>query len=202
MTERHKENLELIKRVLGSEYLELEIVGLTLKEDFSAHTSRVALELREKSNGQSAFTIEGEGVGLVNALVHAFVARYSPEYQSLTSIEFSGFSVSAQFDTKKERAGSDAMGEVVLVVRNSEGREFRFSDRSRSVATSAARAVLAAIEYFVNAERAYVTVYRALQDARDRDRSDLVSRYTRELAEIVKSTSYAEVIEKIKKEVG
>ena len=64
------------------------------------------------------------------------------------------------------------------------------------------RTVIAAVEYFVNAERAFITLYRSRQDARERNRDDLVTRYTEELAEVVKSTSYAEVIESIRREIG
>jgi hypothetical protein len=200
MTKRPLDNLDLIKKVLGADYVEHQIVGLILEEDYEQHKSKVRLGLAN-SDGEKRYEIEGEGVGLVDALTHALTTRFSPEYQSLKSIEFTGFSVGAQFDTKKDPTGSDAIGNVSLEVRNSEGRQFTFSDSSRSVATSAARAVLAAVEYFVNAERAYITLYRALKDAKDRDRPDLVGRYTRELSEVVKSTSYTEVIEKIRKEL-
>jgi hypothetical protein len=87
-------------------------------------------------------------------------------------------------------------------VRNSDGKVFGFFDSSRSIATSTARAVIAAVEYFVNAERAFITLYRSRQDARERNRDDLVTRYTEELAEVVKSTSYTEVIDNIKRELG
>lgn len=200
MTKRPLDNLDLIKKVLGADYIEHKIVGLVLEEDYEQEKSKVRLEVAD-SDGEHRYAMEGEGVGLVDALTHALTARFAPEYQSLESIEFTGFSVAAQFDTKKQRSGSDAVGHVSLDVCNSEGRQFTFSDSSRSVATSAARAVLAAVEYFVNAERAYITLYRALQDAQDRDRPDLVGRYTRELSEVVKSTSYTEVIEKIRREL-
>ena len=43
---------------------------------------------------------------------------------------------------------------------------------------------------------------KSLQDAHERNRHDLVARYTGELGEVVKSTSYTEVIESIKKKSG
>src|SRR6185436_14557278 len=57
---------------------------------------------------------------------------------------------------------------VNLDVTNSEGRHFTFSDASRSVTSSAARVVLAMVQYFVNAERAFVTLHNARRDARAR----------------------------------
>lgn len=202
MTQRPHDNLEIIKRALGHDYVEHVIDKLVYEEELATGKSRVTLALvpGEAMNGER-FEVQGEGVGVVDATVHALFSRFAPEYRSLESIQFTGFEVKAKLDTKKESTGADAVGVVTLDVRNSEGKSFHFADSSRSVAASASRAVLAAIEYFVNAERAYITLYKALRDARERDRHDLVTRYTRELAEVVKSTSYTDVIDKIRKEL-
>jgi len=199
VTKRPPANLDLIRRVLGNDYLNLEVKHIILEEASATGHSRVKIETQQ--NG-TTLLVEGEGVGLVDALVAGLFRRYEIEYQSLKSIELASFHVHARLDTKKRRAGADSVGEVTLEVRNSEGKVFVFSDSSRSIATSSARAVIAAVEYFVNAERAFITLYKSRQHARERNRDDLVTRYTEELAEVVKSTSYAEVIENIKKELG
>lgn len=200
MTKRPELNRELIHRVLGKDYLELHILRLTLIEEADASTSRVKVETID-GNGRTE-VIEGEGVGLVDGLFSALLGRYALEYQSLETIELANFKVNARLDTKNQQSGVDAVGEVTIEVRNSEHVLFTFSDASRSITSSTARAVLAMVEYFVNAERAFVMLYKSLQDAQDRNRHDLVSRYTQELAEVVKSTSYTEVIESIKKKSG
>lgn len=199
VTERPPANLELIRRVLGPDYLELRLEKLILEERVDDHVGKVVLETIDSKETRQ--TIEGSGVGLVDALFQALLGRYAGEYRSLESIEVASFAVQARLDTKKQKAGVDAIGEVTLEVRNSESNLFPFTDASRSITSSAARAVLAAVEYFINAERAFITLYRSRQDAKERNRDDLVTRYTRELAEVVKSTSYAEVIENIKKEL-
>ncbi len=200
VTRRPHANLELIRRVLAGNYLELKINRLILDETADTLGSKVTVHTSDTQG--NTHVIEGEGVGLVDALWSGIRARYSAEYQSLKSIELASFSVQARLDTKKGKDGTDAIGEVTLEVRNSDGIRFPFSDASRSVSMSTSRAVLAGIEYFVNAERAFVTLYRSRQDAKERNREDLVTRYTREMAEVVKSTSYAELIETIKKELG
>ena len=91
---------------------------------------------------------------------------------------------------------------MTIDVTNSEGKHFTFSDASRSVTISIARSVLAMVQFFVNAERAFVTLHNARRDALSRGREDLVSRYTAEMAQVVESTSYAEVIENIRKEIS
>ena len=197
VTKRPHANLELIRRVLGSEYLELTIKSLALSETFDPEKSHVTITTQD---GEQPLVVEGEGCGLVDAIWSALQDRFAAEYESLKTIELSAFSVGARLDTKNHADGADSIGEVTLQVKNSDGLVFEFSDASRSIAASSARAVLAAIEYFVNAERAFITLHRSREDAKERNRPDLVSRYTAELAEVVKSTSYAEVIEKIKKQ--
>jgi hypothetical protein len=199
VTKRPHANLDLIRRVLGGDYLNLQVKRLILDEDSETGRAKVKVETIHNATPQ---VVEGEGVGLVDALIAGLFKRYEIEYQSLKSIELAGFSVQARLDTKKRRAGADAVGEVTLEVRNSEGTLFAFSDSSRSIASSSARVVIAAVEYFVNAERAFITLYKSRQDARERNRDDLVTRYTAELAEVVKSTSYAEVIANIRREIG
>jgi hypothetical protein len=191
------DNVELIRRILGTGYLELRLARLSV-EEVPELATRVAVEVTE--NG-AASTIDGEGVGPIDALWGCLVGRFAREYQSLKSIQLAGFTVSAAIESKVRKAGLDALATVEIAVVNSDGRRFIFSDTSRSVTASAARGVIAVVEYFVNAERAFVTLSHARKDAVARGRADLVARYTAELAEVVKSTSYTEVIDALRREL-
>ena len=63
-------------------------------------------------------------------------------------------------------------------------------------------ATLRSMEYFINSERAFVTMHHALRDAQERRRSDLVQRYTDTMATLVRNTSYSEVISRIREKMG
>lgn len=187
----------LIRRVLGTNFLELKLRKLQITEhDMTSDIKICVLE------GEQTFDVEGKGVGVVDALHAGLLARYAREYQSLTTVQLVGFKVAADIETKKAHAGVDSVGRVTIDVTNSEGKHFTFSDASRSVTISITRAMLAMVQYFLNAERAFVTLHNARRDALTRGREDLVSRYTAEMAEVVESTSYAEVIENIRKEIA
>ena len=186
----------LIRRVLGGNVFELKLHRLAIEELDGG--SIVKLEVLEN---EAPVEVEGRGVGVVEALYNALLERYAREYQSLKTIQLTGFQVAADLGTKKAQAGVDAVAQVTLDVSNSEGRLFSFSDSSRSVASSTARAVLAMVQYFVNAERAFLTLHNARRDALARGREDLVARYTAEMAEVVEATSYADVIANIRKEL-
>ena len=90
--------------------------------------------------------------------------------------------------------------DAVCQGRNSEGNLFEFERQGRSLVATAVLVVVEALEHFVNSERAFISVYKALQDARERGRSDLVQTYTAQLTELVRTTSYTQVIERIKAE--
>ena len=188
---------ELIRRVLGANYFELKLVRHAVEDGDHVTSAKVTV-----LEGEQNIDVEGKGVGVVDAIYNGLLDRYAREYQSLKTIQLIGFNVGADLGTKKAQAGVDAVGRVTIEVANSEGRRFTFSDTSRSVTISITRAVLAVVCYFVNAERAFVTLHNARRDALSRGREDLVSRYTAEMAEVVESTSYAEVIASIKKELA
>lgn len=197
MTTTH-EHEPLIRRILGTNFLELGVKRVVIEEaeDTTQTTVKVAL-----TEGESAIDVEGRGVGVVDALFTGLLERYAREYQSLKTIQLVGFQVGADMGSKKVQAGVDAVGRVNLDVINSEGKHFAFSHASRSVAHSMVCAVVEVVQYFVNAERAFLTLHNARTDALARGREDLVSRYTAEMAEVVESTSYAEVIANIRKQL-
>ena len=58
--------------------------------------------------------------------------------------------------------------------------------------------LLDTVEYFVNTERTYIRLFRALEHYRKEGRSDLIDKYTSLLSVVVRNTSYEEVSERIK----
>ncbi|MBK9069965.1 MAG: hypothetical protein IPL79_03010 [Myxococcales bacterium] len=192
------DNLSMIRRVLGDGYVALALVELGVVERPGDGVTKVNVVVKE---GALEVAVHSEGVGLVDAVFQALHARYAPEYQSLSSIALVGFAVSTAIESGRG-IRTDATCTVTIDVTNSMGRRFTFQDTSRSMTSSATRAVLAMVEHFVNSERAFVTLYNARQDAQQRGRVDLVGRFTAELAEVVKSTSYTEVIERMQRELG
>ena len=101
---------------------------------------------------------------------------------------------------QQPKKGTDAECAVTLVVKNTDEREFRFEDRGAFISRGIPEGWVEAAQYFINSERAYISVYRAPCDARERSRPDLIERYTGLLAQLVTTTSYSEVIERIQNE--
>ena len=201
MDDRQDRSEELIREILGESYLHLSVGKIYLEEDLRTGRCTLRCELHHEASGQPMI-IAAEGVGFLDAFFHAVRDRLAVEFPSIDSIEIATFGLRADLSTRDKLFGSDAEGEVELVVRNSEGQLFSFSARSRSITASSAEACLAAAQYFVNSERAYITIYKAMQDARSRQRADLAERYVQQLAELVRNTSYTSVIEEIRRELA
>ncbi|GMV41252.1 MAG: hypothetical protein AMXMBFR64_29680 [Myxococcales bacterium] len=201
MNQAMEATVQLVREVLGDQYLDLRVDRFVLEEDVDTGKCTVSCSLH-KHPTKTQLEIRGEGVGFVDAVFHALQKELGKRYPSLNSIQFSTFRVEARLDTRRERAGSDAVGAVVLGLQNSRGRTFEFSHSSRSITGSAMIVTLMGVEYFVNTERAFITLHKALDDARRRGRSDLLERYQIQIATIVENTSYSELMERIRAETS
>ena len=199
MTDR--ETIEkLIAQVLDGTELKLKIDKYAAEENLESSEVTVRCEVHDHRTGDRQ-TIEGKGVGLVDAFFVGLVREYSDDFPSLKSIRFADFNVFADVDTGREAARSDMAAKVTLRVANSEGREFAFQHSSPSVTGSSIAVVVKAVEFFVNSERSFVALHKALSHAREQNRVDSVARYTGQMSTLVEATSYSEVIEQIKKNV-
>ncbi len=193
MSKEHGATESLIKQVLQTEFLGLKPVRYTLTEALNEDSCELTVALETSGATDTVVEFSGRGVGFVDALFAGFIEHYAREYPSLQTLAVQDFEVRGKMNTGNER-GTDAEVAVVLSVTNSENKKFIFENGARSLVAATCSVVFEMAEYFINSERAYVTLYRALNDAKGRNRQDLVDTYQAQLAEVVKSTSYSEVI--------
>ena len=189
----------LVDEVLDGTNLDLRVDNFRLEENLETREVRINCNVHHNKTGEKV-TIEGHGVGIVDAFFQGIIGMYSQEFSSLETIRFNDLEVKASIDKSRQGSLSDSMAEVILAVANSDGKIFLFSKTSQSITGSCIRAVLRAAEFFVNTERAVIAVYKALEHAKEDGRPDSIARYTAQLATLVEATSYSEVIDRIRKE--
>lgn len=185
----------MVREILGDDYLSLALPSFTLTEDILRQDAMVACKLVETRGGRER-SVEGRGVGLIDALFQGIATSLSPLYPSLDHIHFVDFGLDGDFLPEGTGAHSDAAVGIRLVVENSDGRRFEFTHRSRSISASSAGVVVSCVEHFINAELAVLRVLEWIADAKKRRRQDLVDTYTQRLADLVKNASYQGSIEK------
>lgn len=196
----HRQTIsDLVARVLDGTELKLAVDGYRLEESLEEGHVEVECLVHSKQTGERE-SIRGQGVGLIDAVFTALHDRYSDQHSSLKTLHFQDFQVSAQAGTGGDGSKSDMTAEVQLKVLNSQGRSFRFNHTSPSITGSSIHVVRECVEFFVNSERAFLAIYRALQHAKKENRHDSVELYTAQLATLVEATSYSHVIEKVRSE--
>jgi len=207
--QRQQDAIESMRSVLGGNYCSLHVSEFRVDENLREERCTVVATIHEVSDRDGGsidaseeevgktFSVEGGGVGMIDAFFAALKSRYVSEYPSLASIRFTRFSVTGLMAETASRAATDAVARATVGVTNSYDTEFTFVAETGSVSRSSMQALLLAVQYFVNSERAYVQAYRSLEHARAGGRHDLVTKYTQVLSEVVRNTSYSEVIERL-----
>ena len=191
---------EIIQEVLKDDYIRLDVVQYTITESVGPAPCEVAVKMRKQGSSEEHLTISGQGVGFVDALYTGLVDFYAAEYPSLATISFIGFEVDANMGSTR-RQGADAECTVSLVVKNTEEREYRFEESNRSLIAATLEVVVEAAEYFINSsaptckstERCVTPVSASVLT---------LSNVILVVAQLVTTTSYSEVIERIKAQTG
>jgi len=188
-TKRHRIE-KIIEKILGDSPTHFSINYFTIKENYdSTEVSCFFEEEEDEGEGKTKkFKFKTEGV--INALFHGLLRVYCKKYPSLYNVEFSGFTVNADFDTKKTANGADSEALVILETRSKNRNTMIFRHQGRSINISAARVVFDAVEFYINCERASKKLKSLISEARSRDRYDIAEGYVSQLIEIVNITAF------------
>ncbi|MEI6789811.1 MAG: hypothetical protein WCK42_01370 [Myxococcaceae bacterium] len=186
--------------ILGTHFVRLSTHMLELKEDFKANQAHLKAEMCQRiGDEEKAFSVTGLGVGLLDAYFEGLLSCFSAEYVSLSQISIVDFSINTKMISNEGRH-TDAMAIAVLRVKNANKHEYTFSHKSASISQSSVGVVQDVLQFFINSERAYTQLYMALEDAKKRERSDLIQKYQIQMSTLVQATSYHQIVSRLKTE--
>lgn len=197
--QKQKKADSIVRSVLEGKYVHLSLEkGLTIEEDVKGSVTKVSYEISLKAlDSCENLVIVGEGEGPVDAFFSSLKRALVNHCESLDGLYFREFAIHADIGRfSQNHSGSNSPVEAILVVRNEREEELIFRKKSRSTNKAALSAVLSAMEYFINSEKAVIILKRCIKDARKRNRGDLIAFFTRQLTEIVRSNSYERVLNK------
>lgn len=184
---------QISRDVLRDSYMTLKVKDMKLEEDCQALKSSLNAQIDLTLDDTTrTLAIVGVGVGLIDAAFDGMMKAFAPEHISLSGISIDDFSIGIKFRGTSGRK-SDAYAIALLRITNSENHEYAFTYRTPSISHSSLAVVMEAFAFFVNSERAYVQLHLALDDAKQRNRSDLVERIQQQMAVLVSATSYKQV---------
>jgi hypothetical protein len=191
---RQQDALARMRDVLQEDFLELAMHEYRLQESLSGAPSCHFHGLLTAPGQGQEWPVEAHGVGLVDACFGALIERFREGHPSLGSLRFTSFAVRGLMQDPEQGHTSDAEAEADIGITNAWGQELRFCTRSTSVTGASVEAVVQAIEYFINSERAFLRIQAALEHYRRDNRADLVAKYTAMLADMVRNTSYTHLM--------
>ncbi len=198
MSEDQSQMITTMKEILQDDYMTLTVRQYTVTEDLERGTCKLSCELLQSDE---KVVVEGDGVGMIDALFNALRTTLAEQYPSLNTIEFSAFEIKGLMDGVEDHISSKAEAEATVGILNSEEREFIFKATAPSVSHAGIMATAQAAEYFVNSEKTFVRLNEILEHYRSENRAELVQKYTTLMSEVVKNTSYSEVVERIRNQM-
>jgi len=184
--ERQRKVHQMMRGLLESQYQHINISDLKLEEDTTNEESSVSFKLQ--IGEEKIKRLSGAGYGVVDSIFGAIMTATSTRFKSLKNIKLKHFSIEAKFNAKKDnQAGSNAMGEVALVVSNSHFGEFVFRCQSRSINSGIVFAIEEMFQYFINSEKCAILLRDIIEDAKKRNRNDIMEKSIKQLTELIKN---------------
>ena len=146
------------------------------------------IELNLINDGES-ITVEGLGVGMIDAGFNSLVGHFSKKYPSLNTVKLED--VYFQVD---HRAGKDlslkSKTEIKLEFSNHCKDRTWFSGKTSSMGYTGVSVLVSAIQFYMNCELLFKRMKFLLEDAESRGRHDIASKYKYVLSKVVEVTNY------------
>ncbi len=181
-----KQIQEYVEEYLQEKKLKLEIIEYTLRESPSG--AYLGLTLSESG---SEISLESTGVGIVDACYNALMSGFADRYPSLSSIELTDAYFRTNVRTGLETDISMKSRMVInLEFKNKSKNRMSFSSKTSSVSYSAVSTLVRAFEFYMNCEMLFKRLRFLVEEAQERNRSDIAQKYYYALSKVVEVTNY------------
>ncbi|MEZ4467695.1 MAG: hypothetical protein R3F60_02520 [bacterium] len=171
----------LIRGTLAEDYQPLEVVHYVMTE-YVAPTPRCRVTLTLQRGGVRQETLEGQGVGFVEAAFRCLIDHFA--LVGLAGMEVLGFDVDGQMASSRDARGLDAVAQVRLTVQPRGAPAQVFEGQARSTLAATLIAVVGLVERALNADAAVARLEEAAQEARRAGRMDVLADRRADLARL------------------
>ena len=192
--EARKNEIEvLILSFLKKDAYTIKLLTLDCFEDFQNNKTITKLTM-SANNRTDKIDCSGTGVGVIHSLFLCLKELYAPEFSSLENINLFSFVVNTRFDTAESFEKTDAYVEVIVEFKNVYGAVTPFRATTSSLLKSAAAALVSAIQFYINSEKAFLGFRELIDDADVRQRPDIKTDLVYKITKIVGVSSYEELV--------
>ena len=182
-----------VDSVLGADTYRLKLIRLDCVENFTKNETTAKLQMTA-NNRKDRIKCSGQGVGIMHSLFLCLKELYAVEYPSLREIELKSFAANTYLGSPDLPNKIEACVEIVVEFENAYGQVTPFRASSSSLLKSAAMSLVSAIQYYINAEKAFLKLRSLIKDAEERKRSDIKMDLVYKITKIVGVSSYEELV--------
>lgn len=182
---------QVIQKVLGDSVTRLSPCSISVSEslDDDFTTTDFSFEITGRDN--KIITLEGQkGRGFVDGLFKGLHSYFIKDYRSLQKIKLADYNVNPLMSKNKKSMGTDAQASVRISVHVADHGISDFQHTSRSMIYSSFSSVLEAFQFYINCDRAFDRIKIFLEDAKLRNRADIISEHIYSLSRLTEVNTY------------
>jgi hypothetical protein len=174
----------LCKEVLGRGYITLSAQKIQVLDQATADETEVRLELL---HNKKKIKISTTGSGFIDAMFSGLRGHYDQDYFSLKHIKLSSF----KLDTSKlDQQAPTASASSVLLDFSVGKKTVEFKSSSRSVVFAGYGVLLSVFQFYLNCELTFLQLRSWIEDAKKRNRQDIVSDISYKMSLLTQVNSY------------
>lgn len=184
---------DLFDKILKAQQIKLSPFSISVDESFKSDFTNVEMSINETSGGLQgpSFTLsEDKAKGFVDGMFIACHNHYASKYPSLENIRLVDYQVTPKIKKTNNKMGTDAETEVSISIDVKEHGVAEFSCVSRSILHSSFIATLKVIEFYINCEKTFNKIQLILDDAKRRNRGDIVQSCVSDLSRLTEVNTY------------
>jgi len=182
---------EVFNKVLHDDILTLAPLSIKVSEAFNEDFTNADFSFEERSREVKKVEIkDSKGKGFIDCLFTGLHNTYVSEYQSLKKVKLTDLTIRPIRTVGERSLGTDAYARVIFGVEISKFGTAEFHYESRSVIYSGFFAALEAFQFYINCEKTFNRLQLTLEDARQRNRGDIIQRCLYDLSKITEVNTY------------
>lgn len=188
---RREEVKKLFDKILAENKTNLEPLSISVSESLNDDFTTTDFSFQDTSpNGGIVTITDSKGKGFIDGLFKGLYDHYSSKYHSVKKIKLVDMAVNPLMKRNKKSLGSEAKTDVVFRIEVDSHGVAEFQDTSRSMIYSGFVASLRAFQFYVNCERTFNKIILAVEDARHRNRGDILQSCMSDLSKLTEVNSY------------
>ena len=183
---------EIFSSRLKSSVLLLEPIKITIAESTATPSTEVKICFDEAIAGQKErFLLKQKASsGFVDGIFTILHRKYNKLYPSIQNIKLNNYTVHPILNSAKASLGSDAKARVSITSEIKGHGLVDFSSTSRSLIQSTFSASLKIFQFYINCERTFDILSKALKNAKERNRGDIVQSCIRDMSSLTQMNNY------------